>query len=271
MAWLLNRQEKEDYVIRLYKEGRSIREIAELVHMSFRDIGAITNKVKLQADRERGYITVDAEPKSKESQAFKLFSEGKSPVEVAIALDLDAGRVRAIYYDYWELKGMYKLTEIYIELERDDLLSFIRLHKIFKHLGMKEHDIKNVFELAKHNQLERLQGKVQYLENQIFMLEFQKTESRNEILNLDRMKDELQSSLAQRRGEMTHMNQGRGWYDDTDNLYPIPYQEPYTNSYSLHNKESALHDYPGNLYPYSEPNTSWHSIRLSYSNYWPWQ
>jgi hypothetical protein len=179
MAWLLNRQEKEDYVIRLYKEGRSIREIAELVHMSFRDIGAITNKVKLQADRERGYITVDAEPKSKESQAFKLFSEGKSPVEVAIALDLDAGRVRAIYYDYWELKGMYKLTEIYIELERDDLLSFIRLHKIFKHLGMKEHDIKNVFELAKHNQLERLQGKVQYLENQIFMLEFQKTESKS--------------------------------------------------------------------------------------------
>jgi hypothetical protein len=31
MDWLLNRQEKEDYVIRLYKEDRSIREIAELV------------------------------------------------------------------------------------------------------------------------------------------------------------------------------------------------------------------------------------------------
>jgi transposase len=74
MAWLLNREEKEDYVIRLYKEGKSIREIAQLVHMSFRDIGTITNKVKLQADRERGYITVDTEPKSKESQAFKLFS-----------------------------------------------------------------------------------------------------------------------------------------------------------------------------------------------------
>jgi hypothetical protein len=128
-------------------------------------------------------------------------------------------------------------------------------------------------ELAKHNQLERLQGKVQYLENQIFMLEFQKTESRNEILNLDRMKDELQSSLAQKRGEMTHMNRGTGWYDDTDNLYPIPYSEPYTSSYSLqHNKESEWYDYPRNLYPtYSEPNTSSYSIRLSYSNYRPWQ
>jgi hypothetical protein len=40
----------------------------------------------------------DTEPKS---QPFKLFSEGKSP-EVAIALNLEAGRVRAIYYEYWE-------------------------------------------------------------------------------------------------------------------------------------------------------------------------
>jgi hypothetical protein len=48
MAWLLNREEKQDYVIRLYKEGKSIRGIAELVHMSFRDIGAITNKVNFK-------------------------------------------------------------------------------------------------------------------------------------------------------------------------------------------------------------------------------
>jgi transposase len=38
----MNREEREEYVIRLYKENRSIREIAKLVHMSFRDIGAIT-------------------------------------------------------------------------------------------------------------------------------------------------------------------------------------------------------------------------------------
>jgi predicted HTH domain antitoxin len=35
----MNREEKKEYVIQLYKEGKSIREIAELVHMSFRDIG----------------------------------------------------------------------------------------------------------------------------------------------------------------------------------------------------------------------------------------
>jgi hypothetical protein len=202
-----------------------------------------------------------------------LFSEGKSPVEVAIALDLDAGRVRAIYYDYWELKGMHKLAEIYIELGRDDLLILVTLHKIFKHLGMKEHDMIKVLELAKHNQLERLQGKVQYLENQIFVLEDQKTKATNDMLTLNRAINQLASSLPQKGKEMAYMNQGSGWYDYTDNLYPVPYPEPYTNSYSLpHNKESGWYDYPGNLYPtYSEPKTSLYSIWLSYRNYRPWQ
>jgi transposase len=63
----MNREERQEYVIQLYKEGKTVRQIAGLVHMSFRDIGAITNKVKLQADRERGY-TNDTEAKSPESR-----------------------------------------------------------------------------------------------------------------------------------------------------------------------------------------------------------
>jgi hypothetical protein len=84
----MNREEREEYVIQLWKAGRTVRQIAELVHMSFRDIGAITNKVKLQAARERGYAAEDTDPKSSESQVFKLFSDGRSPVEVGIRLDL---------------------------------------------------------------------------------------------------------------------------------------------------------------------------------------
>jgi hypothetical protein len=37
----MNRVEKEEYLIRLYKKNRSTREIAKLMHMSFRDIVAI--------------------------------------------------------------------------------------------------------------------------------------------------------------------------------------------------------------------------------------
>ena len=48
---------------------------------------------------------------------------------------------------------------------------------------MREQKIINEFELAKQNQLERLQGKVEYLRNEIFMLELQKSKSTNDILN----------------------------------------------------------------------------------------
>ena len=90
MAWPLDmsREERAQYVIQLHKENKSIREIAKLMHMSFRDIGAITKKLKLETERERGdtnYEEVDTEPKSKQSQAFKLFSEGKTPLNVAIS------------------------------------------------------------------------------------------------------------------------------------------------------------------------------------------
>jgi hypothetical protein len=41
MDWL-SKAEKEEVVIQLYKENKSFREIATLMHMSFRDISAIT-------------------------------------------------------------------------------------------------------------------------------------------------------------------------------------------------------------------------------------
>jgi hypothetical protein len=50
-----------------------------------------------------------------ESKAFKLFSEGKSPIEVAIALDEPGDRVWYMYREYWELTWRYKLAQIYDE------------------------------------------------------------------------------------------------------------------------------------------------------------
>jgi hypothetical protein len=91
----MNRTEKEQYVIQLYKENKSTREIAKLTHMSFRDIGIITKKVKLEADGERGPSQEDdnIKSKSKTTQALKLFSELKSPIEVTIELDLPTDQI----------------------------------------------------------------------------------------------------------------------------------------------------------------------------------
>jgi hypothetical protein len=78
----MTRAQKEQYVIELYKHDNTSREIAERTHMSFCDIRVITDKVKAEVEREAGNINdqdIDnIQSKSKESQAFKLFSEGKT-------------------------------------------------------------------------------------------------------------------------------------------------------------------------------------------------
>src|SRR5215813_8394506 len=151
----MTREEREEYVVQLYKENNSIRQIAKLVHMSFRDIGVIINRAKLQAERERGY-TDNTAPKSPESRAFKMFPEGKSPVEVAVALDEPGDRVRAMYREYWELSGRYELAQIYDEVKHF-LPNLLRLWRTLRDLGLGEKEIIKVLELAKYDELENLQ------------------------------------------------------------------------------------------------------------------
>ncbi len=76
----------------------------------------------MESDRGReGQLEEDNDIKSKSkiTQAIALFSELKTPVEVAIALDLPADQVRAIYQKYWKLDGMHILTQIYDEAKCD--------------------------------------------------------------------------------------------------------------------------------------------------------
>ncbi len=52
----MNRKEREECVIRLYKEGRTVRQIAELVHMSSHDIGTIINTDIVRDLRKSGQL-----------------------------------------------------------------------------------------------------------------------------------------------------------------------------------------------------------------------
>ena len=48
--------------------------------------------------------------KSLSAQAYELFSQAKTPVEVSIELDLRESQVTKYYREYWKLKGLNKLT-----------------------------------------------------------------------------------------------------------------------------------------------------------------
>jgi hypothetical protein len=81
---VLNKYDKENLVIKLHQEGKTIREIASAAHMSFSDISNIIGKV----DGRTNDIKISN--KSKATQALFLFKSGKKPIDVAIELDISA-------------------------------------------------------------------------------------------------------------------------------------------------------------------------------------
>ena len=93
---LLNKHQKKALVIELYNQGKTRRQIAEIVHMSFKDIAHIINEYTGE-DKQ-----VNKSENSKDSRAFELFLQGKQSVEVAIELDMPADSVKELHVQYLE-------------------------------------------------------------------------------------------------------------------------------------------------------------------------
>src|SRR2546421_12812321 len=119
----LTRKERESLVIDLLNKCTPIREIATQAGLSFRDIGAIKKK----AEEEKEASKEQAERMSHSTQAYKLFLEGKSPVQVAIALNLREPEVEEFYVQYWKLVQHHSLSRIYDEI-KDGIGYFVRLY-----------------------------------------------------------------------------------------------------------------------------------------------
>ena len=101
---ILNKKEKEEFVVKLHQENKTVRRIAEIVHMSFKDIGAIIRKLDGQTNDD-----VDISNKSKATQALFLYEQGKKPIDVAIELDIPYDEVTELQQEYWALNQLYDL------------------------------------------------------------------------------------------------------------------------------------------------------------------
>ena len=163
---MLSNIEKEKLVIDLYyNQRKNVRQIAQEARMSFKDIAVILKKKESAAvngDRGgsgNGIVAMDnqlqqlgngsSQSNQKSTQAYKLFSEGYKPVQVAIQLGLSEKKATRYCREYWELKGLHELTFLYEERKRH-VPSFIRLHNIMQRQGIDdENDIANVLKYAK--------------------------------------------------------------------------------------------------------------------------
>ncbi len=169
----------EDRKVRIidlyYNQGKTTREIAKKVRASIRDISHV---LKEEESKRENYRHQDVS-----SKAYKLFSEKKSTVEVAIALNLREPEVTKLYREYCKLQGLDKLNLIYEDIGEGNIDGFVEFYNRAKKRGMGPMHMVKALAIANED-LPFLEEKCDLLEIKKNDLESKIQQSENELHNL---------------------------------------------------------------------------------------
>jgi hypothetical protein len=173
----LNKEEKEQLVIKLHQESKTMRDIASSAHMSFGDIKKIIQKID-GIDED-----IDLSNRSKSTQALHLFKIGKKPIDIAIELDLPESEVYDLQQEFYALNQLYDLSLVFMELKHD-IDPFVTLYRILKKNRMLNK--KYIFMLLKYagHDLPTLENKIQNMSSTVIDLEWKKKRLGDEVVKL---------------------------------------------------------------------------------------
>jgi hypothetical protein len=167
---------------------KTTREIAKIERMSIRDISTILKEE--EARRQKNKDQQRQEEVS--SNAYKLFSEGKTPIEVAIALNLREPEATKLYREYWKLKRLHILNSIFKETN-GKLGPFLKLYKqLINQRGMTVEKVINAVDIAIHK-LPYMECLYKQLKDEVDKMQ----RTRQQLDNyLHKLKEEIASAKA---------------------------------------------------------------------------
>jgi hypothetical protein len=144
------------------------------------------------------------------TQAYKLFSESKTPLEVAIVLNLEESEATKFYKEYWKLKQLHNLNMIYEEL-KGDIDPFLKLHKLSKAKGLGVKQVVNLLAIA-NNDLPVIEKRFKRLRNDVSMLQIRKHtfernlyQLNNQIASTTKLLSSLRMSCGRERREIENL------------------------------------------------------------------
>ena len=197
---VLTRQEKEKLIKDLYDQGKTYQEIAREARVSVRDIKPVLEKAEKEREKELGIATEEGNNEgtgnrqtqkkiSTSTQAYRLFSEGKTPLEVTIELNIKQPEATRYCREYWKLSQMHTLHMVYEEIG-DDIIHLLKVYRKIRAAGMKVDQAINLIKNT-NNELPTLEEKYQKLKSDIDLLESRKLE---EYQNLNETQDQIYKS-----------------------------------------------------------------------------
>jgi hypothetical protein len=151
-----------------FNQGKTIRELSRIMGKSSHDITSVTkeHRIRLAQDYapangdKSGVLQCEQDRVIPNVKAYKLFDEGKSPLEVATKLNLAGTQVQQFYGEYLNIIRVHNLVSIYQEIQ-DSMGYFLKLFRLGKENGVSPEQIMNPVQMA--DSIHRIQDKLRYL------------------------------------------------------------------------------------------------------------
>ena len=131
----MDRKQKEALVIALSENGKTYREITKEAGVSPNTIKAILNNAGLD------------QTTSISSRVFELYSQNKTPLDVAITLGLKSEEALRYHQEYFLLLGCYEFTKIYLQI-KDNPWAYVNLVNLAQNSGIAEGEIVELLKIA---------------------------------------------------------------------------------------------------------------------------
>ena len=161
--------DKEKLIMKLLEEGKNYQEIAKEAHASFSFISMVNKKRLGQDPSVNKKLSIP-------TQSLKLFSEGKSIIEVTIILDRPISEIQGYHNDFLRLRSLGYLVSL-IEAHRDHMPTISKLIKYVIQNPFTKNDL--IAALALVNDIPRLKTTKKNLEERIEYL----NETKNNLLS----------------------------------------------------------------------------------------
>jgi predicted transcriptional regulator len=214
----MDKKQKEALVMALAEKGKTYREITKEAGVSPNTIKAVLNRAGLD------------ESTSMSSRAFELYVKHKTPIEVAIELNLEAEEAIRLYHDYFKLLGITGFTQVYLQI-KEDTTRFVNLFNLCQNAGMGDAEILQLLEIV-NGQLPRVRLEYDRLKEEKDWLEaelnswkaavgnevrvYQQFVDRNVALN--NREDELQLSISELERKETRLNESLSEFQENSDI-----------------------------------------------------
>ena len=225
----MNKKQKEALVLALAEKGKTYREITREAGVSPNTIKAVLSKSGLD------------ESTSIHSRAFELFSEGKTPLQVAITLNLEAEQLIQYHQQYFMLLGCTEFTKVYLQI-KDNPWPYVNLAKLVQDSRMGDGEIVELLKIA-NRYLPRVRLEHDRTNEELnstkAALNSWKAAVSNEVrvyqdfcdrnLKLKNREAELQLSISELERKETRLNESLSEFQENDDFHPEVKEEEVTS------------------------------------------